>query len=153
MSSTRPPEGGCLHPHPSAHELATYQLRCYRGDLESTSNARSKLSVYFATATKSHAWFDPTRKYSHLATLGEGTVAVSLSYASLYSLTFRSLPFCHAQTKFVLLTFFSVQLSLKFILTPSNTNQLHAIPWCPTITSTATDNWTRRACPPTSPHV
>ena len=43
------------------------------------SNARSKLSVYFAMATKCYAWFDPTRNYSHLVTLEESTVAVSLS--------------------------------------------------------------------------
>ena len=88
-------------------------LRWPRGHLASTSKARPKLSVHFTTATKNHAWFDPTRNYSRFATPGEGTVVVSLSsHIAVFPDNLFS-GFCHTQTKFAVLTSFSAHFPLK----------------------------------------
>ena len=83
-------------------------------------NLVTKVSVQFATATKGHAWFDPTRDYSHLATLGEGTVVVSLSlHATRFAdMLLSGSAILSCTNKFVISTFFLASPFLGLLSRP-----------------------------------
>ena len=83
-------------------------------------NLVTKVSVQFATATKGHGWFDPTRNYSHLPTLGEGTVVVSLSlHTTIFAdMLLSGSAILSCTNKFVMSTFFLASPFLGLLSRP-----------------------------------